>query len=234
MTGHVHPSPAPGAYSLRFVAIAVLFAACLVTSNVIAVKIIDVAGYALTAGVIVFPISYIIGDVLTEVYGYRAARRVIWLGFLANLLFVAAAFVAGALPAPAFWDKQTAYDSILGSTPRILLASFSAFLVGEFLNAYVLAKMKIATEGRWLWTRTIGSTLVGQAADTAVFVTLAFAGTMPLGIVGEIILIQWAAKCLYEAAATPITYIVVAYLKRAEGVDVYDRGTRFNPFVLSN
>lgn len=234
MTDHVRSSPAPGVYSARFVAIAVLFAACLVTSNVIAVKIIDVAGYALTAGVIVFPISYIIGDVLTEVYGYRAARRVIWLGFLANLLFVAAAAIAGVLPSAPFWDKQTAYDSILGSTPRILLASFSAFLVGEFLNAYVLAKMKIATEGRWLWTRTIGSTLVGQAADTTVFVTLAFIGTMPMGIVGEIILIQWAAKCLYEAAATPITYIVVAYLKRAEGVDVYDRGTRFNPFVLSN
>ncbi|MFO0996789.1 MAG: queuosine precursor transporter [Alphaproteobacteria bacterium] len=234
MAERQQPSPQRGPYSARFVAIAVLFAACLVTSNIIAVKIVDVAGLVLTAGVIIFPVSYIIGDVLTEVYGYKATRLVIWLGFFANLLFVAATALAGALPAPAFWDKQAAYDAILGSTPRILLASFSAFLVGEFLNAYVLAKMKIATEGRWLWTRTIGSTLVGQAADTTVFVTLAFAGAMPSAVIGEIILVQWAAKCLYEAAATPLTYIVVGYLKRVEGIDTYDRGTRFNPFALSN
>lgn len=234
MAGRDRAMPGASAYSARFVAIAVFFAACLVTSNIIAVKIVDVAGLVLTAGIIVFPVSYIIGDVLTEVYGYKATRLVIWLGFVANVLFVGAAALAGALPAPGFWDKQPAYDAILGSTPRLLLASFSAFLVGEFLNAYVLAKMKIATEGRWLWTRTIGSTLVGQAADTTVFVALAFAGTMPAAVIGEIILVQWAAKCLYEAAATPLTYIVVAHLKRREGVDTYDRGTRFNPFALSN
>ncbi|MHB1218907.1 MAG: queuosine precursor transporter [Alphaproteobacteria bacterium] len=225
--------PAEARYSGLFVAVAVTFVACLITANVVSAKLIDVAGFVLPAGIVIFPISYVIGDVLTEVYGYSAARRVIWLGFGANLLFVVAASVAGALPAPGFWQHQGAYDQILGQAPRILAASFLAFLVGEFVNSYVLAKMKIMTQGRWLWTRTIGSTVVGQACDSAIFVTIAFAGKLPTAALLGIIVTQWIAKCLYETAATPLTYLVVRYLKRKEGMDTYDHGTRFNPFAVT-
>ena len=225
--------PAEARYSGLFVAVAVTFVACLITANVVSAKLIDVAGFVLPAGIVIFPISYVIGDVLTEVYGYSAARRVIWLGFGANLLFVVAASVAGVLPAPGFWQHQEAYDQILGQAPRILAASFLAFLVGEFVNSYVLAKMKIMTQGRWLWTRTIGSTVIGQACDSAIFVTIAFAGVLPTSALLGIVVTQWIAKCLYETAATPLTYLVVAYLKRKEGVDTYDHGTRFNPFAVT-
>ncbi|MCX7354144.1 MAG: queuosine precursor transporter [Alphaproteobacteria bacterium] len=225
--------PAEARYSGLFVAVAATFVACLITANVISAKLVDVAGFVLPAGIVIFPISYVIGDVLTEVYGYSAARRVIWLGFGANLLFVVAASIAGAMPAPGFWQHQSAYDQILGQAPRILAASFLAFLLGEFVNSYVLAKMKIMTSGRWLWTRTIGSTVVGQACDSAIFVTIAFAGKFPVSAIVGIVATQWIAKCLYETAATPLTYLVVNYLKRKEGVDTYDHDTRFNPFAVT-
>lgn len=225
--------PAEARYSGLFVAVAATFVACLITANVVSAKLIDVGGMVLAAGIVVFPLSYVIGDVLTEVYGYSAARRVIWLGFGANLLFVVAAAVAGILPAPPFWRHQAAYDQILGQAPRILAASLLAFLVGEFVNSYVLAKMKIMTRGRWLWTRTIGSTVVGQGCDSIIFVTIAFAGIVPTPALLGIIATQWLAKCVYEAAATPLTYLIVGYLKRKEGTDAYDHGTRFNPFAVS-
>ncbi len=216
-----------------FVALSALFVACLIASNVIAVKLVSIFGFVLPAAIIIFPLSYILGDVLTEVYGYTQARRVIWLGFLCNLVVVAAIWGAGALPAADFWDGQDAYERILGQVPRILLASFLAYLVGEFANAFVLAKMKIATQGRWLWSRTIGSTLVGQALDSAVFMTVAFAGVIPGPALVTAILTQWLAKSLYEAAATPVTYGVVGFLKRKDAVDTYDTDTRFNPLALS-
>ena len=216
-----------------FVALAALFVACLIASNIIAVKLVVIFGFVLPAAIIIFPLSYILGDVLTEVYGYAQARRVIWLGFGCNLVAVAAIWGAGALPAAGFWDGQDAYQQILGQTPRILLASFLAYLVGEFANAFVLAKMKIATQGRWLWSRTIGSTLVGQALDSAVFMTVAFAGIIPGEALVTAILTQWLAKSLYEAAATPVTYGVVGFLKRRDGVDAYDTETRFNPLAIS-
>ena len=216
-----------------FVALAALFVACLIASNIIAVKLVVIFGFVLPAAIIIFPLSYILGDVLTEVYGYAQARRVIWLGFGCNLVAVAAIWGAGALPAAGFWDGQDAYQQILGQTPRILLASFLAYLVGEFANAFVLAKMKIATQGRWLWSRTIGSTLVGQALDSAVFMTVAFAGIIPGEALVTAILTQWLAKSLYEAAATPVTYGVVGFLKRRDGVDAYDTDTRFNPLAIS-
>ncbi|NVM57183.1 MAG: queuosine precursor transporter, partial [Desulfobacterales bacterium] len=183
--------------------------------------------------VIIFPISYIFGDVLTEVYGYRQARRVIWLGFICNLIAVIAIWVGQVLPAASFWDGQAAYERILGYTPRLLVASVLAYLVGEFANSFVLAKMKIATGGRWLWTRTIGSTLVGQGLDSLVFITLAFVGTIPLSGLASAIVAQWLAKSAYEAAVTPLTYGVVDFLKRQEGLDVYDHDTRFNPLLIT-
>ena len=197
-----------------------------------AAKLISLGGVVLTAGIVVFPVSYIVGDVLTEVWGYAAARRVIWLGFACNALMVAAIWLGGEIPSAPFWKGGPAYAEILGQTPRILLASFVAYLFGEFANSYVLAKMKIMTRGRWLWTRTIGSTVVGQALDTAVFVTLAFGGSVPAGALTGIMVGQWIAKVLYEAAATPLTYAAVAWLKASERTDTYDYDTDFNPIRL--
>lgn len=221
-------------YSIRFVVLAALFVACLIAANITAVKLIGVFGLVLPAAIVIFPVSYILGDVLTEVYGYRQARRVIWLGFLCNLIVVLAIWLGQILPPASFWDGQEAYRRILGMTPRILLASFLAYLVGEFANAFVLAKMKVATEGRHLWARTIGSTLVGQGLDSLVFIVLAFAGTIPLAGLALAVVTQWLVKSAYEAAATPLTYLAVGYLKRREGLDVYDRDTRFSPLALSD
>jgi queuosine precursor transporter len=219
-------------YSNAFVVVVALFITALITANITAVKLIGVFGLVLPAAVIVFPLSYICGDVLTEVYGYRVARRVIWLGFLCNLLAVAGIYLGGILPAAPFWQDQGAYEAILGYTPRILVASFLAYLVGEFANSYVLARMKIATDGRWLWSRTIGSTLVGQGLDSLVFILLAFAGTIPFGAMISAVVAQWLVKSAYEALATPLTYAVVNRLKRTEGIDVYDRDTNFNPLPI--
>ena len=223
-----------GGHSTWFLVVVALFIATLIASNIVAVKLIDVSGLILTAAIVIFPLSYIIGDVLTEVYGYRQARRVIWLGFLANLVVVVAIVIAGALPAAGFWKDQQAFDLILGQTPRILAASFAAFLVGEFTNSFVLAKLKIATEGRHLWLRTIGSTLIGQGLDSAIFVAIAFAGILPLNVLVGTMITQWLVKSGYEAAATPLTYLAVGFLKRKDGVDAYDRDTRFNPFLIAD
>jgi uncharacterized integral membrane protein (TIGR00697 family) len=220
-------------YSPYFVLVVAVFIACLITANITAVKLVQIGQLVVPAAIVIFPVSYIIGDVLTEVYGYRPARRVIWLGFLCNLITVLAIWLGQVLPAASFWDGQAAYERILGYTPRLLAASFLAYLVGEFANAAVLAKMKIATRGRWLWTRTIGSTLVGQGLDSLVFITLAFAGTIPLERLLSAILTQWLAKSAYEAAVTPLTYAVVKLLKRREGVDAYDYNTNLNPLSLS-
>jgi len=215
--------------SHRFLAVAALFVTCLITANILIVKQISIGGVVLPAAIIIFPLSYIFGDVLTEVYGYHQARRVIWLGFLCNLLAVIAIWVGQILPPAPVFEAQNAYERILGSTPRFLLASFLAYLVGEFANSFVLAKMKIATSGRWLWTRTIGSTLVGQALDTLVVLTVAFVGVLPLAVLGTMILSHWLLKTAYEVIATPFTYAIVGYLKRKEGIDVYDYETDFNP-----
>jgi uncharacterized integral membrane protein (TIGR00697 family) len=222
-------------FSSSFVMLAGLFVTCLIVANIIAVKVISLPfGLFTPAGIVVFPLSYLFGDILTEVYGYAAARRVIWLGFGCNLVAVLAIAIAGAIPAAPFWHGQNAYQSILGFTPILLIASFCAYLVGEFLNAFVLARLKIATRGRWLWTRTIGSTFIGEGADTIVFILLAFGitGIFRADQLVTAILVQWGFKVLYEVAATPLTYTIVGYLKRREQVDHYDYRTNFNPFAL--
>ena len=216
-------------FSPLFVAVAAFFVTALVVSNIIAVKLAEVGGHVFPAGLVLFPLSYLLGDVLTEVYGYRAARAVIWLGFACNLLAVVAIQVAIELPAAGFWTLEAEYEDVLDATWRLLAASFAAYLVGEFANAYVLARMKVATRGRWLWSRTIGSTLVGQGLDSLVFVTIAFAGEAPLA---DPILTTWAIKVGYETAATPLTYAIVGALKRREGIDTYDAAGGFNPFAL--
>jgi len=217
--------------SHRFVIITAIFVTCLITANIIAVKIISLGPLILPAAIIVFPLSYIFGDILTEVYGYRQARRVIWLGFVCNLIFVIFAWVGQVLPPAPFWEGQGAYESILGYTPRLLAASFCGYLVGEFTNSFILSKMKILTRGRWLWSRTIGSTIVGQGLDTSIFITLAFIGTPAFAPV--MILYHWLAKTGIEAIATPFTYAVVNFLKKKEAIDTYDYQTNFNPFLVA-
>jgi len=216
-----------------------LFVVTLVTSNIIAVKLVHIFGLFLPAAVVLFPITYIFGDVLTEVYGFKRARQVIWTGFFCNLLAVLAIWIGGLLPAAPFWTagvfptpltSQQAYQAILGFTPRLLLASFTAYLVGEFLNSFVLARLKVRTKGRFLWIRTIGSTIVGEGADSAIFITIAFVGILSPGSLLLTILSQWAFKVVYETIATPLTYVVVNALKKVEQEDYFDRETRFNPF----
>ena len=218
--------------SHRLVIFIALFITCLITANVIAVKVISLGPFIVPAAVFIFPLSYIFGDILTEVYGYRLARRVIWLGFLCNLIFVFFVWLGQVLPAAPFWEGQEAYQRILGYTPRLLAASFLGYLVGEFANSFILSKMKIMTRGRWLWSRTIGSTIIGQGLDTAIFVTVAFIGTpsfLPI-----MILYHWLAKTVIEALATPLTYVMVNRMKRREAIDTYDYDTRFNPFRIAN
>jgi uncharacterized integral membrane protein (TIGR00697 family) len=217
------------------------FVAVLLCSNLIGpakIAQIDLALFgAVTfgAGVLFFPISYVFGDILTEVYGYSRARKVIWTGFAALLFASAMSAIVVALPPAPEWKNQSAYEIAFGSTWRIALASLIAFWCGEFVNSFVLAKMKVATEGRWLWTRTIGSTIVGEGVDSALFYPLAFynSGLIPNELLPKIMLIQFLAKVVVEIAFTPVTYKIVAALKRAEHVDHYDRKTDFNPFRLN-
>jgi uncharacterized integral membrane protein (TIGR00697 family) len=223
----------PDMVSLWFVAVTALFVTALITANIIAVKIVEVGAFTVPAGTLtLFPISYIFGDVLTEVYGFRRARQVIWLGFACNLLAVIAIYLGGILPAAEFWQDQEAYDTILGFTWRLLIASFAGYLVGEFVNSVILARLKLVTKGRWLWARTISSTLFGQFADTAIFIAIAFWGVIPDSALRETFLHAWVIKVAYEALATPLTYAIVGYLKRVDRTDTYDYGTEFNPFGL--
>jgi uncharacterized integral membrane protein (TIGR00697 family) len=184
------------------------------------------------AGILFFPLSYVIGDVLTEVYGYARARRCIWAGFAATLFMAAMAWVVVALPPASDWPGQAAYESVFGQVPRIVLASVVAFWLGEFANSYVLARMKVLTRGRHLWTRTIGSTIVGQGVDSLIFYPLAFYGApgWPVEAMLTVMATQFALKVAWEALLTPVTYAVVGFLKRREGVDVYDEATDFTPF----
>ena len=221
-------------------AIAAVFVTSLVVSNIIAVKLFSVGPLFLPAAIIVFPISYIFGDVLTEVYGYSRARQVIWIGFACNLFAVLIIVLSIYLPPASIWkvlgspsSAQEAYTAILGFAPRLLAASFVAYLAGEFLNSFVMAKMKIATRGRYLWSRTIGSTLVGQLADSGIFISLSFIGTIPTDALVKLIVSQWLVKSGYEAVATPFTYVVVNFLKRSENRDHFDYGTDFSPLLWS-
>jgi uncharacterized integral membrane protein (TIGR00697 family) len=218
--------------SYRLVIITAVFITCLITANIIAVKVIGLGIFVLPAAIFVFPISYIFGDVLTEVWGYRTARKVIWLGFGCNLIFVFFAWIGQILPAADFWTAQGAYNTILGFAPRLLAASLCGYLVGEFANSFVLSRMKILTQGRWLWSRTIGSTIIGEGLDTVIFITLAFSGTG--SPVGTMIWHHCLFKTGIEVIATPATYAIVNWLKKAERIDTYDTETKYNPFAFSS
>ena len=210
-----------------------LFVTVLLCSNVIgAAKVCTVWGFTFGAGVLFFPISYIFNDVLTEVYGYARARKVVWAGFGAIVFASFMSWVVLTLPPAIGWNDQRAYETVFGQTPRIVFASLGAFFVGEFANSYVLARMKILTSGRFLWSRTIGSTIVGEGVDSLVFYPLAFLGVWENRLVLTVMVSNYIIKVLWEAIVTPFTYRVVGFLKRAEQEDYYDIGTDFTPFSL--
>ncbi len=229
------PSPAgspgvkrPGYRYFEFVM--ALFVAVLLISNVASSKFLRLGPFTFDGGTILFPISYIFGDILTEVYGYARSRRVIWTGFFCTALMAIVFIIVGALPPAEGWQGQQAYMAILGQTPRIVVASLIAYFVGEFSNSYVLARMKLRTAGRWLWARTILSTVVGEGVDSLLFVLIAFYGTQPMPLLQAVILSNYVFKVGVEALATPATYALTGFLKQRENEDYYDYGTDFNPF----
>jgi uncharacterized integral membrane protein (TIGR00697 family) len=235
-------APVPGQSFKYLDLITAVFITALLTSNLVASKSSELFGWTIGVGIFIFPISYIFGDVLTEVYGYERSRRVIWMGFLsvglASLIF----FLCDIAPPSPSFQHQDAFHTILGQSPLVLAASLIAYFVGEFCNSYVMAKMKIWTQGRQLWMRTIGSTVVGEAVDSAVFYPLAFwvfpmlfgfsEAVWPWAMVGAILVNNYILKVLVEVLFTPITYALVGFLKRSEGVDVFDTDTNFSPFKL--
>lgn len=210
-----------------------IFIAVLLISNVSSAKIIQLGPFNFDGGTILFPLAYIFGDILTDVYGYKKSRRIIWLGFFANLLMAVIFILVGKLPAATGWENQAAYQLILGWVPRIVLASLIAYWAGSFSNSYILAKIKILTQGKWLFIRTIGSTIIGQAVDTLLFCLIAFWGQIPIDLLWMVIISNYIFKVSIEIIFTPLTYWVVNVLKKKEGIDTYDNQTNFNPFKIS-
>lgn len=224
-------------------ALTTAFVVILLVSNLVAQKICligpvsvgkwSIGPFAVSGAIMLFPITYIFGDVFTEVYGYAASRRAIWLGFFGTALLYVIGAIVIALPSAPGWRNQQAFTTVFGFIPRILAASLIAFWAGEFANSYTMARLKLVTNGRMLWTRTIGSTVVGQAVDTILVITLTFGGIYPLGILLNTMLTGYALKVGYEVIATPLTYLIVNWLKRAEQSDAFDRHESFNPFSFA-
>jgi hypothetical protein len=212
--------------------ITALFVSVLLISNIASTKLTTFGSFTLDAGTILFPLAYIFGDMLTEVYGFARARRVIWIGFLCNMLAAVIFFVVGSLPASPDWTNQPAYDAILGVIPRIVLASMVAYFVGSFLNAFILAKLKVMTKGKRLWLRTISSTVVGQFFDTLLFILIAFWGVLPTEVLIALFVSNLVFKIAIEVIFTPVTYIFVNRMKKKEHEDFYDKKTNFNPFLV--
>lgn len=214
-------------------ALTTMFVVILLVSNLVAQKICMIGPFAVSGAVLLFPITYIFGDVFTEVYGFSASRRAIWLGFFGTALLYLMGAVVIALPGAPEWKNQQAFTVVFGFIPRILAASLIAFWAGEFANSYTMARLKLMTNGEKLWTRTIGSTVVGQGVDTVLVITLTFAGRYPIHTLINIIVTGYLLKVGYEVVATPITYLVISWLKATEHADAFDRNENFNPFRLS-
>ena len=213
-----------------FMYIGILYVTCLLLSNLIAGKMWAVTpSITLPAAVILFPITYIFGDIFTEVYGFKKARSVIWSGFACRVVPVLIYFITIKLPHPGYWENQDAYATVMGTTPRVAVASFCGYLFGEFSNSMVLSKLKVATKGKNLWLRTIFSTVIGEGFDSVIFITISFLGTMETSVVLKMILFQYLFKVCYEILFTPITYLVVNYIKKKEGIDTYDYDVKYNP-----
>ncbi|MGE5329897.1 MAG: queuosine precursor transporter [Deltaproteobacteria bacterium] len=209
-----------------------LFVAVLIISNIVSTKIIAVGPFTFDGGTILFPIVYIFGDVITEVYGFKGSRRIIWVGFFSLLLMSAITWIVGIMPAASGWNLQESYNNIFMTAPRIAIASMIAYWMGEFTNSFILAKMKVWTQGRHLWTRTVGSTIFGELIDTAVFCTIAFAGVLTNSLLVTVMVSNYIFKVCYEIIATPLTYWVVNIYKKTEKIDVYDLNG-FNPFKIN-
>lgn len=224
----------PGATQYKYLdALTTAFVVILLVSNLVAQKVCQIGPFAVTAAILLFPVTYIFGDVFTEVYGFAASRRAIWLGFFGTALLYLMGTLTIAIPAAPEWHNQQAFAAVFGFIPRILAASLVAFWAGEFANSYTMARLKLLTEGRMLWTRTIGSTIVGQAVDTTIVVFLTYIGVVPLRTIGNMIATGYLLKVGYEVLATPLTYAVISWLKRAEGADAFDTHESFNPFNFS-
>lgn len=207
-----------------------VYITCLLLSNLIAGKMMALGSVTLPAAVILFPVTYILADVFTEVYGFRNMRTVIWMGFACSAFAVLIYMITIALPHPDFWGNQEAFAAVLGTTPRVFLASLAGYLFGEFSNAVILSRLKVRTGGKKLWVRTIGSTIVGEAFDTVIFISLSFWGTMETSVLLQMMLYQYLFKVCYEVVFTPVTYAVVNRLKMVEGIDIYDNNISYNPF----
>jgi len=227
------PAPAKPTYKYLDILI-VIFVVVLLVSNLVAQKICKIGPLTLSGAELLFPITYIFGDIFTEVYGYAASRRAIWMGFFASALLAVMGAIVVALPPAAGWRNQAAFATVFGFIPRLVVASLIAYWAGEFTNSFVMAKMKLLTRGRWLWTRTVGSTVTGQAVDTTIVVLIAFWGHAPGHTLLALIVSAYAAKVAYEVVATPLTYAVVGWLKKTEQIDAFDTDVRFNPFTLSS
>ena len=208
-----------------------VYITCLLLSNLIAGKMMALGSVTLPAAVILFPITYILGDVFTEIYGYKNMRTVIWMGFACSAFAVIIYMITIALPHPDFWGNQEAFATVLGTTPRVFAASLIGYLFGEFSNSMILSKLKVKTEGKKLWMRTIGSTIVGEAFDTVIFISISFWGTMPTETLLQMMLFQYMFKVCYEIIFTPVTYAVVRKLKKIEDMDTYDTDVNYNPFA---
>jgi hypothetical protein len=219
--------------SVLFMLAGILFAICLLISNILATKIILIGSWAAPAGVLIFPIAYIINDVIVEVWGYRKARLIIWSGFAVNILAVLFFSLAIAIPAAPFWHNQEAFNTILGSTPRIIVASLMAYLTGSFLNAIVMSKVKVLMKGKNFSVRAILSTLVGETADSMIFILIAFAGNLPFNILIAMVFTQALLKTIYEILILPFTIVVVKWVKKVEGSDIYDTSVSYNPFLIN-
>lgn len=210
-----------------------IFVAVLLISNISSTKILTLWKFTFDGGTLLFPLSYIFGDILTEVYGFRKSRRVIWLGFFSALLMSLVLYIVQVLPPANDWAHQDAFEKLLGLVPRIVIASLVAYFAGEFSNSITLSLLKIRTKGRFLWMRTIFSTIIGEGIDTLVFCMIAFYGTMPGNVLWAIIISNYIFKCSVEILLTPVTYKVVHFLKKVEKTDVYDVGVKYNPFSIT-
>ena len=219
--------------SVLFMFAGILFAIFLLISNILATKIIIVGPWAAPAGVLIFPIAYVINDVIVEVWGYQKARLIIWSGFAVNLLAALFFTLAIVVPAAPFWQNQEAFSTVLGSTPRIIAASLLAYLVGSFLNAFVMSKVKVLMKGKDFSVRAILSTLVGETADSLIFITIAFAGNLSFTVLVGMILTQACIKTVYEIVILPFTIVVVKWVKRVEGIDSFDESISYNPFLIN-
>ena len=218
--------------SVLFMFAGILFATCLLISNILATKIMMIGPWAAPAGVLIFPIAYILNDVITEVWGFKKARLIIWTGFAVNILAVLFFTMGIVIPGAPFWQNQEAFSTVLGNTPRIVIASLSAYLIGSFLNAMIMSRMKVATKGKGFSGRAIASTLVGESADSIIFISIAFAGVFPFGVLITMIFTQAMLKTVYEILILPVTIWVVGFVKRVEGVDTFDTNLSYNLFKV--